>query len=130
MDAIAIALQGGRKMRLIDADVLVERWKRIASISWNETAVTSWSHAYEEIISEIEDEPTIEAESVRHGEWIDTGIEELDLIYSGYKCSYCGFILCGNHTKYCPGCGAKMDKKSPENHKKYQEEETNKKSFK
>lgn len=49
-------------MRLIDADVLVERWKRIASISWNETAVTSWSHAYEEIISEIEEAPTIEAE--------------------------------------------------------------------
>lgn len=81
-------------------------------------------------IRKVKDAPTIESESVRHGEWIDTGIEELDLIYSGYKCSYCGFILCGDHTKYCPGCGAKMDKKSSENHKKYQEEETNKKSFK
>ena len=81
-------------------------------------------------IRKVKDAPTIESEPVRHGEWIDTGIEELDLIYSGYKCSQCGFILCGDSTKYCPGCGSKMDKKSPENHKKYQEEETNKKSFK
>ena len=118
-------------MKLIDADVLVERCKRISSIEWNKIASPiSWAHAYESFLIELEDEPTIEAEPVRHGEWIDTGIEELDLIYSGYKCSYCGFILCGDHTKYCPGCGTKMDKKSPENHKKYQEEETNKKSFK
>ena len=115
-------------MRLIDADVLVERWKRIASISWNETAVTSWSHAYEEIISEIEEEPTIEAESVRHGEWIDKG-------YSGdwawqtdgrgnswrvFQCSACN-EKSKSKSKHCPNCGAKMDGKSPENHKKYQE---------
>lgn len=96
--------------RLIDADALIEHCKSIVSVAWNNlVAPISWSQAYQEFISELEDAPTIDAEPVRHGEWTDTGIEELDLIYSGYKCSQCGFILCGDHTKYCPGCGAKMD---------------------
>jgi hypothetical protein len=42
------------------------------------------------------------------GEWLDTGDEELDKIYSGYKCSVCGFVICGHSGKYCPECGAKM----------------------
>lgn len=119
-------------MRLIDADALL---KKLEDTSYGYYKTDEYiDGVFAGGISEAEiivmQAPTIESEPVRHGEWIDTGIEELDLIYSGYKCSYCGFILCGDHTKYCPGCGAKMDKKSPENHKKYQEEETNKKSFK
>lgn len=42
------------------------------------------------------------------GEWIDTGDEQLDTIYSGYKCSACDFIICGYSGNYCPNCGAKM----------------------
>lgn len=44
----------------------------------------------------------------REGEWIDTGDFELDNIYSGWKCSHCGYIFCGSKTNYCPECGAKM----------------------
>lgn len=91
--------------RLIDADVLVERWKRLASKSWNEAIVTSWSHAYEEIISEIEEEPTIEAEAVSHGEWIfDSFTAKFG---NPYRCSRCNEEF---HDAYnfCPNCGAKM----------------------
>lgn len=42
------------------------------------------------------------------GEWIDTGDFELDNIYSGWKCSLCGYIFCGNKTNFCSNCGAKM----------------------
>ena len=42
------------------------------------------------------------------GEWVDTGDFELDNIYSGWKCSLCGHIFCGNKTNYCSNCGAKM----------------------
>ena len=52
---------------------------------------------------------TADVAEVKHGEWGDTGIKELDLIYSGYKCSECGDIICGNMTNYCSECGAKMD---------------------
>ena len=44
------------------------------------------------------------------GEWIATGIFELDNIYSGWKCSVCGYIFCWNKTNYCPNCGARMRK--------------------
>ena len=119
-------------MRLIDADELIEELIKCESSIYKITSelILGVKSGYRKAIVQVEHAPTIDAEPVRHGEWTDTGIEELDLIYSGYKCSQCGFILCGDHTKYCPGCGTKMDKKSPENHKKYQEEETNKKSFK
>ena len=71
----------------------------------------------------------IEAEPVRHGEW-------LHLEHMKYRCSACeracyvSMIMNEPSFEYCPHCGARMDKKSPENHKKYQEEETNKKAFK
>jgi hypothetical protein len=54
-------------------------------------------------------ELTEENERLRaEGEWLDTGDRELDTIYSGYKCSVCGFIICGHSGKYCSECGAKM----------------------
>ena len=52
--------------------------------------------------------PTADVVEVRHGEWIDTGDFELDNIYSGLKCSLCGYIFCGSKTNYCAGCGAHM----------------------
>lgn len=57
----------------------------------------------------IENALPTDVAKVKHGEWGDTGIEELDLTYSGYKCSECGDIICGNMTNYCSECGAKMD---------------------
>ena len=45
---------------------------------------------------------------VEQGEWVDTGDKELDTIYSGWKCSKCGYIFCGYKTNYCSNCGAKM----------------------
>jgi len=52
----------------------------------------------------VEDAPTIEAEPVRHGQWIPDD-------YEYNHCSECGF----EHdepeyvTPYCPNCGANMD---------------------
>jgi hypothetical protein len=50
----------------------------------------------------------IDAEPIVYGEWLTTGDEQLDNIYSGYKCSVCGFIVCGHAGCYCSECGAKM----------------------
>jgi hypothetical protein len=55
------------------------------------------------------DAPAADVVEVRHGAWLDTGDLELDTIYSGYKCSVCGFIICGHSGNYCSECGAKMD---------------------
>ena len=80
-------------------------------------------------IRKVSDAPIIEAEPVRHGQWEH-------LAYNKFRCtaceraSYVETVVGFPSYEYCPYCGAKMDKKSPENHKKYQEEETNKKAFK
>ena len=62
-----------------------------------------------EIKFKIKQLQTIDAKEVKHGEWVDTGDEQLDTVYSGWKCSECGYIFCGNKFKFCPECGAKMD---------------------
>lgn len=62
--------------------------------------------AGDEILHEIIDnQPTIEAEPVRHGRWTKDGC---DCKYFYYKCSVCGEDNDGR-TKFCPNCGAKMD---------------------
>ena len=101
-------------MRLIDADALIERCERIASIDYNKFASTlSWAHAYETFIIELEDAPTIEAEPVRHGEWVRThAFHSID--EHKHICSCCGFQMYMTKRvkemyKYCPKCGAKMD---------------------
>lgn len=47
------------------------------------------------------------AEPVRHGEWEDTPIGTI-------KCTLCGcsYNLYKGFAKYCPNCGAKMDKEA------------------
>ena len=93
-------------MRLIDADALKEHLKSYTGMFTDEIG---FAVSLDEVLNGIDFQPTIEAEPLRHGEWIDTGIFELDVIYSGWKCSECGYIFCGNKSKYCPECGAKMD---------------------
>lgn len=63
---------------------------------------------------EIDKQPTIEAESVRHGWWIPT---EYDTFADGapvwdkYECSECGHEHDGEEdtlTAFCPDCGTQM----------------------
>ena len=65
-----------------------------------------------DLVKEIEKEPAVDAELVRHGEWIDTPIGTIECSECG-----CGFNLVGMFTHYCPNCGTKMDKKQNANAK-------------
>lgn len=91
-------------MRLIDADALLSEVEK--------------AYSYEDkrgqlgyTVSSIKKAPTIEAEPVRHGRWI----EKRTIAY----CSCChvhwtkSFITSLRNTyKYCPNCGARMDGES------------------
>ena len=91
-------------MRPIDAD----------SIPWQECLDTNgYAEPLDKVIAVIQNMPTIEAETRKHGRWInDKGL---------YKCSVCNeFTITGwancisieqmNKTmKYCNNCGARMD---------------------
>lgn len=54
------------------------------------------------IYAEIINAPTVDAEPVRYGKWLDAddGI--------GCTCSICGYDAWAD-TPFCPNCGAKMD---------------------
>lgn len=72
------------------------------------------SETVQRCIETISNMPTVEAEPVRHGKWI----EEDDYEYgeNTWRCSVCGepYVLIEGTPKqnlynYCPNCGAKMD---------------------
>lgn len=87
----------GVNMRLIDADkIIITRQEYVGALTLKER-----------LRRLLDSQPTVDAESVRHGRWI-----EVDVGDCCYRCSECGFIRdaylldIGN---YCPKCGAKMD---------------------
>lgn len=63
----------------------------------------TWEYGEVVTLHDITHAPTVDAEPVRHGHWIDIG--------SGQECSECHEIQYGydNYRHYCSNCGAKMD---------------------
>ena len=95
--------------RLIDADALIEELKRCASSYYpiTSTLIEGIIAGFRKAIVQVEHTPTIEAEPVKHGEWIKD--------YKFLICSNCEseidvmFSLGVENSKnYCPHCGAKM----------------------
>ncbi len=91
-------------MRHIDAD----RLKQVIDLNF--------APPYYDVMRQIIDvQPTIEAESVVHGEWVENiGI---DSSRQEFECSECGFAVTifadggdmkDNGYNYCPNCGAKI----------------------
>ena len=56
----------------------------------------------------VEVQPSVEAEPVRHGRWIDETFKPTGLVFHPYVCDQCGCHSESNFT-YCPDCGARMD---------------------
>ena len=90
-------------MRLVDIDALgIKKCKQGDFDSKEE--VTGWNS----VIEILETAPTVDAEPVRHGKWIDCKIVEFML-----ECSEChaqaNSCLFTSNLRFCPNCGAKMD---------------------
>lgn len=96
-------------MRTIDAD----------AIPWNVNGVGEIPVITKEEIDRL---PTVEAEPVRHGHWIEHPFSAVfEKVHSKDQivCSCCeeAFNAFFNETerfKYCPNCGAKMDERKEE----------------
>lgn len=94
-------------MKLIDADAL-------DIFRVEEDGIHQWREIVNQMVSDIQSlAPVVDAEPVRHGQWVDHGVRD-------WLCSECGGKIqkvrkidgyCYNDKpKYCPDCGAKMDK--------------------
>lgn len=107
-------------MILIDADFVRERFGMDRDGNCCNCKKVEHNCDYEvslmDVCCAIDDAPTIEAEPVRHGYWIEMERGHY------FKCSNCrnpipykfGWKLCNGITNkrnynFCPNCGAKMD---------------------
>ena len=96
-------------MRLIDADVLIEefkKWLPKEDSEWLQSGIHPLENLSVSAILTIEEQPTVEAKEVVHGEWIaqDEGLTK-------FMCSACKGKFHGGYEKFCPDCGADMRKK-------------------
>ena len=83
--------------RYIDADVLIKNIAAIADMRRLSTKTVGIA---------IDDTPTAEVVEVRHGRW--------KKVYDKsprYMCTVCNHLFNNKEYKYCPNCGAKMDRK-------------------
>lgn len=93
-------------MRPIDADELLKASRIGKILYFNDTTTDGYTDVL--LAVEVEHAPTIEAEPVRHGEWLDSGINGT---VSCSLCMFTDFFAKQNRVmlfKYCPGCGARM----------------------
>lgn len=94
-------------MRLIDADELLERLRNAEAFYTHETAGdfdTGRALGLGEAREKVAEQPTIEAEPVKHGRW--------NINPDGYYpyCSECKEEpKSGKMTRFCQNCGARMD---------------------
>lgn len=99
------------RMRLINADALMEAMYHRAFETDGDTMWQSgcWVR-YRAIEQVVKEQPSVEAEPVRHGHWIIYPVSPFD----GYdvKCSECEMRGCAPYWDFCPNCGARMDEGS------------------
>ena len=94
--------------RLIYANALEDFIENRYSITWEaNTYEGGIKDACTDILEFMNEQPTIDAEPVRHGKWIfvncATGLR--------CQCSEClHWVDAGTDRNYCPNCGARMDK--------------------
>ena len=96
-------------MRLIDADALKEIISGNSYILRDSINSMNFGMFWDGIEQAIDESPTIDAEPVRHGHWIE---DEIQIhIEKTYHCSECDCLAWGEDekTRYCPICGARMD---------------------
>lgn len=115
-------------MRLIDADALekaIYKWMPKYEGTWMDGWISPIENLMILIMMTIQEQPTVDAEPVRHGKWIirdnpGTGWYRI-------TCSECGEDVTSNAPcigffpnakvtwDYCPECGAKMDGERKDN---------------
>ncbi len=98
-------------MRLIDADKLKQELIELRTMAEYKEGVNSYAYAaLKYAVVCVINAPTIEAEPVRHGDWLYNDI----YLPNCAECSECGWrsSVRGDEIPsyhYCPNCGAKMD---------------------
>ena len=92
-------------MRLINADELINIIAK--QIRCDRHEITCG--LLQAFIEQVEAMPTVDAEPVRHGKWIEIVVAETDTSrLINWECSECAIVVDHNTDNYCPNCGARM----------------------
>lgn len=100
--------------RYIDADKQIERYSKKLGFYIDEEGEDRFSAKCEEIraaISALYNAPTADVVEVVHGEWIKADSMPLSAKCSECNCWITRHTIKENWFRYCPHCGAKMNKK-------------------
>lgn len=92
-------------VRLIDANALEKHLINIAN-TMQDAGFESYAGAMGEAAAIVHSRPAVDAEPVRHGRWI----HDINNLYGCSECRGRETMSHRNLKKYCPNCGAKMDK--------------------
>lgn len=88
--------------RLIDADALKTEARKLENIGDNDFE-RGFCWGVDEVVNLIDSAPTVDAEPVRHGQWV------VNNHYGVIQCSSCRYGRVWGGGNYCSYCGAKMD---------------------
>lgn len=99
-------------MRLIDADALKEYMGCADAVKHGNKTEEQLHNSYStimmyEVADYIDDMPTIEADPVRHGRWVNPHMNKYG--HPCHHCSECDFLASQKDRNFCPHCGARMD---------------------
>ena len=96
-------------MKMFVADSLVEKLEAEVNRLYMRGHVAAEHHVQNHALRIVYDEPTVDAEPVRHGRWIAVPSSDV-MTGKAYKCSECNKMRYGSFMpNYCQNCGAKMD---------------------
>ena len=107
---IIIHCKDGNEPVAINADYILTIYtgETGTTITTRQNQIVWCTETMDEILQMIDEQPTVDAQSVRHGKWRHYG--------RMLTCSECGTMFyddimeyCGNAVpRYCPNCGADM----------------------
>lgn len=103
------------KKRYIDVEPVIHKYEEAIKELWNEChAPASWSDAYDCVIEDLADAPTVDVKEVVYGTWrLETDEECPDPMSKLVICSNCSEAANSSY-KFCPNCGATMTKLTTE----------------
>lgn len=99
----------------IEREKLLSEVKAEKPLNWTDSeAEIQADRDYEYFIAMLESQPKADVMEIKHGKWADKGNDDFDEFC--YKCSICHYEVFspefaeGAKYKFCPDCGAIMDK--------------------
>ena len=93
-------------MRLIEADKLKKSMERMLCTGKDPLKER---YTYDVVCCVIDEAPSVDAEPVKHGRWVENGYACGEIEWTCTACGNTEWRVSSGRLKWCPFCGVKMD---------------------